>query len=197
MFVLLLPRQTNTCCTRPGTSSLRFGPFFVGQPQWIATLARDIAIHRLMQKKRAVCVSVQICTRMGGTFRNVTPHGRKTFQVNGFIQQSRGIFMKYSIVFSAVLSTLVLSACDRPTTVTPATVIAVPAQGPAGPAGATGSTGSTGSAGDTGAPGYTGATGSTGDTGATGSTGNKGDTGKSGSGTTVIVAPPAPAAPAN
>ena len=41
--------------------------------------------------------------------------------------------MKYSIVFSAVVMAVALSACDRPTVVTPATIIAVP--GPAGPTG--------------------------------------------------------------
>ena len=76
--------------------------------------------------------------------------------------------MKYSIVFSAAVMALALSACDRPTVVTtPAAVVAVP-----GPACATGATGSTG---------YTGATGSTGDTGATG------ERGKTGGDTVVIV----------
>ena len=42
--------------------------------------------------------------------------------------------MKYSMMFSAVLMTLALSACERP-----AAVVAVP-----GPAGATGATGATG-----------------------------------------------------
>lgn len=80
--------------------------------------------------------------------------------------------MKYSIVVSAVVMALALSACDRPTVVTPAAVVAVPVPvpGPAGPTGATGSTGSTG------ATGYTGATG---DTGATGKTG----------GDTVVIVP--------
>ena len=72
---------------------------------------------------------------------------------------------------------LTLSACDRPTVVTPAAVVAVPVPGPAvpGPAGPTGATGSTG---------YTGATGSTGDTGATGERGKTG-------GDTVVIVPPA------
>jgi len=73
--------------------------------------------------------------------------------------------MKYSIVFTAVLMSLALSACDRPTVVTPAAVVTVPVPGPAGPTGATGSTGATG---------YTGATGSTGSTGYTGATGSAG-----------------------
>lgn len=89
--------------------------------------------------------------------------------------------MKYSIVFSAVLVALSLSACDRPTVVTPAAVVTVPVPGPAGPTGATGSTGYTGATGSTGATGYTGATGSTGDTGATG------ERGKTGGDTVVIV----------
>jgi len=76
--------------------------------------------------------------------------------------------MKYSILFSAALMALALSACDRPTVVTPATVINVPVPGPAGPTGVSGAPGVTGSTGDTGA------TGSTGDTGATGSHGHCG-----------------------
>jgi hypothetical protein len=86
--------------------------------------------------------------------------------------------MKVSMVFSAVLMTLALSACDwRPAVVTP-TVVTVPVPGPAG---ATGATGATGSTGDAGAKGYTGATGSTGETGATG------DRGKTGGDTVVII----------
>ena len=88
--------------------------------------------------------------------------------------------MKYSIVFSAVLMALALSACDRPTTVvTPPAVITVPVPGPAGPTGATGATG------------YTGATGSTGDAGATGTTGDTGATGERGKtgGDTVVIVP--------
>ncbi len=91
--------------------------------------------------------------------------------------------MKYSIVFSALLAGLALGACDRPTVVTPATVVQVPVPGPAGPTGATGSTGYTGA---TGAPGGSGATGATGDTGATGQRGKTG-------GDTVVIVPPAPA----
>ncbi len=88
--------------------------------------------------------------------------------------------MKYSIVFSAVLMALALSACDRPTTVvTPPAVVTVPVPGPAGPTGATGATG------------YTGATGSTGDAGATGTTGDTGATGERGKtgGDTVVIVP--------
>jgi len=89
--------------------------------------------------------------------------------------------MKYSIVFSAVVAALALSACEfRPAVVTPA-VVAVPVPGPAGATGATGATGSTGDTGAKGSTGYTGATGSTGDTGATG------DRGKTGGGTVVII----------
>ena len=86
--------------------------------------------------------------------------------------------MKYSKVLAAAVMALTLSACDRPTVVTPAAVVTVPVPGPAGPTGATGATGSTGS---TGATGYTGATGSTGDAGATG------ERGKTGGDTVVIV----------
>jgi hypothetical protein len=84
--------------------------------------------------------------------------------------------MKYSIAFLAALMALGLSACDRPTVVTPAAVITVPVPGPAGP---TGATGATGSAGDTGA------TGLTGSTGYTGATGERGETG----GDTVVIVP--------
>ena len=84
--------------------------------------------------------------------------------------------MKYSILFSAVVLALGVSACEKPTVATPAVVVAVP--GPAGPTGATGSTGAVGS---------TGATGSTGDTGATG------DRGKTGGDTVVVIPAAAPA----
>jgi hypothetical protein len=92
--------------------------------------------------------------------------------------------MKYSILFSALLAALALSACDRPTVVTtPPAVVTVP--GPAGPAGATGATGATG------AQAEKGATGATGDTGATGNTGATGEPGKGGS--TVVIVPAEPA----
>lgn len=95
--------------------------------------------------------------------------------------------MKHSILFAALIATLSLAACDKPTVVNvPATNVPVP--GPAGPQGATGSTGSTGDVGSTG---------STGGQGATGSTGATGATGQSGDGTTVIVVPPAASAPRN
>lgn len=100
--------------------------------------------------------------------------------------------MKYSIVFSALLAALALGACDRPTVVTPATVVQVPVPGPAGPTGATGSTGYTGAPGATGDSGATGAPGGSGATGATGDTGATGQRGKTG-GDTVIIVPPAPA----
>jgi hypothetical protein len=75
--------------------------------------------------------------------------------------------MKHSLLLSALLATLTLVACERPTVVNvPATQVAVP--GPAGPQGATGSQGAEGS---------------------------KGDTGKAGDGTTLIVMPPAASAP--
>ena len=76
--------------------------------------------------------------------------------------------MNHSMLILALLATLGLGACDKPTVVTvPATPVAVP--GPAGPQGATGSQGNEGST---------------------------GATGKSGDGSTVIVMPPA-SAPAN
>lgn len=79
--------------------------------------------------------------------------------------------MKSSILISAVLATLSLAACDKPTVVNvPAAPVAVPVAvpGPAGPQGATGNTGSDGM---------------------------KGDTGKPGESTTVIVTPPPAPAP--
>jgi hypothetical protein len=77
--------------------------------------------------------------------------------------------MNRSILIPALLATLSLAACDRPTVVNvPAAPAAVP--GPAGPPGATGDQGSKG---------------------ATGNPGSKGETGKSGDGATVIVTPPA------
>ncbi|MHB1051945.1 MAG: hypothetical protein ACYCZT_02580 [Thiobacillus sp.] len=84
--------------------------------------------------------------------------------------------MNRSILISAMLATLTLAACDKPTVVTvPASPVAVP--GPAGPQGETGSQGSTGYQGDTG------------DQGATGYQGKTGETGDSG---TVIVVPVEP-----
>ena len=81
--------------------------------------------------------------------------------------------MKYSIIFAAVLAALAVTACNKPTVVTP-TVVTGPVPGPAGPTGATGSSGMTGQ---------------TGSSGPTGSTGEQGKTG----GDTVVVIPPAPA----
>jgi hypothetical protein len=68
--------------------------------------------------------------------------------------------MKYSVIVAAaaVLSALALSACDKPTVVTPAPPVVVSVPGPAGPAGPQGATG-------TGATGVTGATGAKGETG--------------------------------
>lgn len=89
--------------------------------------------------------------------------------------------MKRSLLFAALIATLSLAACDKPTVVNvPATNVPVP--GPAGPQGATGSTGDVGS---------------TGGQGATGNTGATGAAGSSGEGTTVIVVPPAASAPTN
>ncbi len=90
--------------------------------------------------------------------------------------------MKYTMLISALLATLILGACDRPAVITvPATPVAVPVPGPAGPTGATGGTGATGNDGNQGA------------TGNQGNDGNTGATGKSGSGTTVVVMPAASA----
>ncbi|HWR78173.1 MAG TPA: hypothetical protein VN283_13305 [Thiobacillus sp.] len=83
--------------------------------------------------------------------------------------------MNRTLLISALLATLSLAACDRPTVINvPATPVAVP--GPAGPQGATGSQGATGYQGNEGI---------------------QGETGKTGDGTTVIVVPAEAAAPAN
>jgi hypothetical protein len=77
--------------------------------------------------------------------------------------------MNRLIPVAALLFTLSLVACEKPTVVNvPATPAAVP--GPPGPQGATGDQGTAGSA---------------------------GATGKTGDGTTLIVVPPAASAPAN
>ena len=94
---------------------------------------------------------------------------------------------------SAVLMALALSACDRPTVVTPPAVVTVPVPGSAGPTGATGSTGSIGSTGSTGDTGATGSTGNTGATGSTGDPGAQGQRGKTG-GDTVVIVPASPPA---
>jgi Collagen triple helix repeat (20 copies) len=88
-------------------------------------------------------------------------------------QLSKGFTMNHSIIISALIAALSLTACDQKPT-----VVNVPA-GPPGPAGAKG------------APGVEGVQGSQGETGAQGNTGNKGETGKTGDSTTVIVTPPA------
>jgi hypothetical protein len=108
------------------------------------------------------------------------------------------IMMKYSIAFSAALSALALSGCDRPTVVVPpapVAVVAAPVPGPAGAQGAPGAPAEKGDTGATGAPGSAGQTGSTGMTGAEGAKGdqgNKGDKGKTGDDTIVVVPAPAP-----
>lgn len=99
--------------------------------------------------------------------------------------------MKHSIIFSAVVVALGLSACEKSTVVTPPAVVTVP--GPAGPTGATGSSGSTGSTGATGSTGTTGSTGDPGATGQTGRTGAAGEPGKTGGDTVIVVPPPQPA----
>lgn len=89
--------------------------------------------------------------------------------------------MNRSILISALLATLSLAACDKPTVVNvPATPVAVP--GPAGPQGETGSQGEIG---------YQGATGEQGATGYQGNEGVQGETGETGDGTTVVVVPEA------
>ena len=56
--------------------------------------------------------------------------------------------MNHPILLSALLATLSLTACDKPTVVNVPTPVVTP--GPAGPTGATGSTGDTGATGKTG-----------------------------------------------
>jgi hypothetical protein len=98
--------------------------------------------------------------------------------------------MNRTLLITALLATLGLAACDKPTIVNvPATPVAVP--GPAGPQGEAGSQGATGYQGNEGVQGATGSQ------GATGNEGIQGETGKTGDGTTVIVVPAEAAAPAN
>ncbi|MDO8302890.1 MAG: hypothetical protein Q7T18_06600, partial [Sedimentisphaerales bacterium] len=112
-----------------------------------------------------------------------------------------GIHMKNFLPYVALLSTLVLGACDnRPIVVTPpAEPVAVP--GPAGPQGATGAQGASGNQGNVGMQGNDGIQGNDGlqgnkgnqgNDGAQGFDGSKGKDGKPGAETTVIVVPPAP-----
>ena len=83
--------------------------------------------------------------------------------------------MNRTLLITALLATLGLAACDKPTIVNvPATPVAVP--GPAGPQGEAGSQGATGYQGNEGI---------------------QGETGKTGDGTTVIVVPAEAAAPTN
>jgi len=166
------------------------------------------AVHRLyrLRGSGAMRASEQNRTRMWRTFELQLRAAANLSRYAVFIKQSKGILMKYSIMFSAVLMALALSACDKPTVVTPAAVVAVPVPGPAvpvpgpaGPTGATGSTGSSGASGDTGATGSTGGTGATGSTGGTGATGSTGDTGAQGQrgktgGDTVVIVPGSPPA---
>ena len=99
----------------------------------------------------------------------------------------KGCIMNHTLLISALLATLSLAACDKPTVVNvPAAPVAVP--GPAGPQGETGSQGATGSQGEAGSQGAT---------GYQGSEGVQGETGKTGDGTTVIVVPAEAAAPTN
>lgn len=83
--------------------------------------------------------------------------------------------MNKPILILALLGSLALIACDKPTVVNvPAAPVTVP--GPAGPVGD---------------PGVQGATGNQGDTGVQGDTGAQGEAGKPGDATTVIITPPA------
>lgn len=80
--------------------------------------------------------------------------------------------MNPSLLAAALLVTVSLAACDKPTVVNvPPPAVGEP--GPAGPQGATGATGNQGV------------------------DGNKGTPGATGDNTTVIVLPPAASAPAN
>jgi Collagen triple helix repeat (20 copies) len=85
--------------------------------------------------------------------------------------------MNHSIIISALIAALSLTACDQKPT-----VVNVSA-GPPGPAGAKGAPG---------VEGVQGSQGSQGEAGVPGNTGTKGETGKTGGdSTTVIVTPPA------
>ena len=101
--------------------------------------------------------------------------------------------MNNSILMTALVAALFLSACDKTPVVVnvPAETVVVP--GPAGPAGKTGEQGVDGNKGD---KGNTGNTGVQGNEGVQGDAGQVGETGKSGD-TTIIITPPAEAAPAN
>ena len=100
--------------------------------------------------------------------------------------------MNRTILISALLSALFLTACDKPTVVNvPAEKIIVP--GPAGPAGTDGAKGDSGVQGNTGNSGVKGDTGVQGEAGVPGDVGLQGNDGKTGEGTTVIITPPAEA----
>ncbi|WP_202943940.1 collagen-like protein [Methylotenera versatilis] len=101
--------------------------------------------------------------------------------------------MNNSILMTALVAALFLSACDKTPVVVnvPAETVVVP--GPAGPAGKAGEQGVDGNKGDKGNMGNTGVQGNE---GIQGDTGQAGETGKSGD-TTVIITPPAEPAPAN
>ena len=90
--------------------------------------------------------------------------------------------MKSYIAVAAVLSALVLSACEQKQATTPQApppvIVTVP--GPAGPQGAPGATGLPAEKGETGA------------TGMTGAEGAKGDRGKQGGDTRLVVPAPDP-----
>ncbi|MBC7787974.1 MAG: collagen-like protein [Methylophilaceae bacterium] len=93
--------------------------------------------------------------------------------------------MNRSILFSAFISAVMLTACDKPTVVNvPADTVVVP-----GPAGAPGKNGEQGTQGDSGIKGDTGNAGIPGDVGTPGVKGDAGST------NTIIVTPPADPAP--
>lgn len=93
--------------------------------------------------------------------------------------------MNRSILFLALLSAVILTACDKPPVVNvPADIVVVP-----GPAGAPGKNGEQGTHGNSGIKGDTGNAGTPGDVGAPGI---KGDTGST---NTIIVTPPADPSP--
>jgi hypothetical protein len=104
--------------------------------------------------------------------------------------------MNNSILMTALVATLFLSACDKTPVVVNVPAETVPVPGPAGPAGKAGEQGVDGNKGDMGVRGNTGDTGAQGYEGTQGETGQAGETGKTG-GTTVIITPPAEPAPAN
>jgi hypothetical protein len=95
------------------------------------------------RKNRVMCARERNRPPIWGTFQQDPQVAPDSSTQAVFVTQSEGILMKYSTVFPAVLMALALSACDRPTVVSPPAAVTVPVPAPAGPTGAAGSTGPT------------------------------------------------------